>query len=214
MLGVVLVLAVSCGKPLPAGVACDADSDCCYLPARVAAKRVPALVVLSCVGALPVDLDTVRLVADSLGWVMATCHRTRNHRDMRLNDRDIVRTITKLLANPRIDSNRVFLFGFSGQGVQALATMFLHPDLVRGVVAVCPHDGAMTLANWDLLPGRLVYIVTRQKDWNRPACETMFQLFMEHGIQAELSMTEGEHGPGPKHELLAGCAWLEQASQP
>ncbi|MBM3323563.1 hypothetical protein FJY69_08825 [candidate division WOR-3 bacterium] len=88
----------------------------------------------------------MRLVGDSLGWVMATCHRTRNRRDVRLNDRDIVRTVTKLLANPRVDSNRVFLFGFSGQGVQALATMFLHPDLVRGVVAVCPHDGAMARA--------------------------------------------------------------------
>ncbi len=214
VVGLVAVLAVACGKPLAPGITCDPDSDCVYVPARAARGRVPALVVLSCVGARPVDLDTVRSVGDSLGWVLATCHQTRNHRDMGLNDRDIVRTITKLLKNPRVDTSRVFLFGFSGQGVQAIATMLLHPELVRGVVAVCPHDRAMALANWDLLPGRLVYLVTREKDWNRPACETMFRQFMEHGVRAELSVTKGEHGPGPKEELLSGCVWLERASRP
>jgi predicted esterase len=211
-----VLLTAACGSALPAGMTCDSDTNCLYVPARVrsAAARVPALVVLSCTGAMPVDLDTVRVVGDSLNWVMATCHRTRNHRDMQLNDRDIVRTIAKLLRHPKVDSSRVFLFGFSGQGVQALATMLLHPELVRGVVAVCPHSQAMALADWDLLSGRLVYLVTREKDWNRHACETMFQQFMEHGVQAQLRVTRGEHGPGPKAELLSGCVWLNQSSRP
>ena len=60
--------------------------------------------------------------------------------------------MTSLLARYPVDPSRVFLFGFSGQGVQALATLFLHPKLVRGVVAVCPHSAAVPLAFWEELP--------------------------------------------------------------
>ncbi len=128
---------------LPKGIVCDADSDCFYVPPRIAKSggRVPALVVLHCNGAVPKDLGTFRLVADSLGWIEATCHAARNHRGTDSNDVDVVRTIRKLLARYPVDSSRLFLFGFSGQGVQALATLLLHPELVRGVVAVCPQLG-------------------------------------------------------------------------
>ena len=199
---------------LSKGVVCDSDSDCFYVPPRVAKAggRVPALAILHCNGAVPKDLDTFRLIGDSLGWIEATCHATRNHRSTDSNDVDIVRTIQKLLTRYPVDSSRLFLFGFSGQGVQALATMFLHPDLVRGLVAVCPHAAAVPLAVWDELQGHLVYLVTRQHDWNRIENEKMHQLFNENGVQTELRTTPGEHGNGPATEILAGCRWLNDAA--
>ncbi|MBN2465349.1 hypothetical protein JXD38_06970, partial [candidate division WOR-3 bacterium] len=111
-----------------------------------------------------------------------------------------------------VDPSRVFLFGFSGQGVQALASMFLHPDLVRGVVAVCPHAAAVPLAVWEELQGHLAYLVTREKDWNRADNEKMYQLFNENGLFAELKTTPGEHGNGPAVEVLTGCRWLSRNS--
>jgi predicted esterase len=199
---------------LPKGIVCDADSDCFYVPPRVAKAggRVPALLILHCNGAVPKDLDTFRLIADSLGWIEATCHATRNHRSTDSNDVDVVRTMHKLLTRYPVDSSRLFLFGFSGQGVQALAALFLHPDLIRGVVAVCPHSEAVPLAVWDELQGHLVYLVTRQQDWNRADNEKMYRLFNENGVLTELKTTPGEHGNGPASEVLAGCRWLKQAS--
>jgi len=209
-----LLLSRGTAGGLPKGIVCGADSDCFYVPARVAkaGARVPALLILHCNGAVPRDLDTFRLIADSLGWVEATCHETRNHRSTDSNDVDIVRTIHKLLARYPVDSGRLFLFGFSGQGVQALATLFLHPDLVRGVVAVCPHSAAVPLAVWDELQGHFVYLVTRQQDWNRADNENMYRLFNENGVVTELKTTPGEHGNGPAREVLAGCRWLRQAA--
>ena len=197
----------------PKGYVCDADSDCYYVPKQVAAAgtRVPALLVLHCNGAVPKDLDTFRFIADSLGWVMATCHATRNHRSPDSNDVDIVRTIEKLLSQYPVDPSRLFLFGFSGQGVQALATMFLHPSLVRGLVAVCPHSAAVPLAVWEELRGHAVYLVTRGQDWNRAENEEMNRLFNENGVVTELITTPGEHGNGPATEVLVGCRWLSRA---
>ena len=208
-------MAASCGGSLPEGIVCDKDSDCFYVPKAVAAagNRVPALLVLHCNGAVPRDLDTFRFIADSLGWIEATCHATRNHRSTESNDVDIVRTIHKLLTQYPVDSNRLFLFGFSGQGVQALATMFTHPDLVRGLVAVCPHSAAVPLAVWEELPGHLVYLVTRQQDWNRAENEKMYRLFNENGVRTELLTTPGEHGNGPATEVLTGCRWLSKAAE-
>jgi predicted esterase len=214
---ILLVAVLVCSMPaggLSKGIVCDADSDCFYLPGPVArtGARVPALLVLHCNGAVPKDLDTFRLVADSLNWVEATCHATRNHRSSDSNDVDIVHTIKKLLAQYPVDPSRVFLFGFSGQGVQALASMFLHPGLVRGVVAVCPHAAAVPLAVWGEMQEHLVYLVTREKDWNRLDNEKMYQLFNENGLTTELKTTPGEHGNGPASEVLAGCRWLSQNS--
>jgi predicted esterase len=199
---------------LPKGIVCDADSDCFYVPPRVAKadRRVPALLILHCNGAVPKDLDTFRLLADSLGWIEAICHATRNHRSTDSNDVDVVHTIHKLLTRYPVDSSQLFLFGFSGQGVQALATMFLHPDLVRGLVAVCPHSAAVPLAVWEELQGHFVYLVTREKDWNRAENEKMYKLFNENGLLTELITTSGEHGNGPATEVLAGCRWLNQAA--
>ena len=212
----VLIAALVCSTfaaALPKGIVCDADSDCFYVPSRVAnaGGRVPALLVLHCNGAVTRDLDTFRLVADSLGWVEATCHATRNHRSGDSNDVDIVHTIHKLLTHYPVDSSRLFVYGFSGQGVQALAAMFQHPELVRGVVAVCPHAGAVPLAVWEELERHFVYLVTRKQDWNRKDNEMMYQLFNDNGLQTQLVTTPGEHGNGPATEVLAGCRWLKQA---
>lgn len=211
---VALLAGAAFAGSLPKGIVCDVDSDCFYVPARVvkAGGRVPALLILHCNGAVPKDLDTFRLVADSLGWVEATCHATRNHRSTDSNDVDIVRTTHKLLTGYPVDSSRLFLFGFSGQGVQALAAMFLHPDLVRGLVAVCPHSAAVPLAVWEELRGHFVYLVTREKDWNRADNEKMYRLFNENGLLTELKTTPGEHGNGPATEVLTGCRWLKQAA--
>ena len=198
---------------LPKGITCDADSDCFYVPSQAAKAggRVPALLVLHCNGAVPKDLDTFRLVADSLGWIEATCHATRNHRSEDSNDVDVVRTIHKLLTRYPVDSSRLFVYGFSGQGVQALATMFQHPDLVRGIVAVCPHAGAVPLAVWDELQDHFAYLVTRKQDWNRADNEKMYRLFNDNGVRTQLITTPGEHGNGPAGEVLAGCRWMKQA---
>jgi predicted esterase len=211
---VALLAGAAFAGSLPKGIVCDADSDCFYVPQRVAkvGGRVPALLILHCNGAVPKDLDTFRLIADSLGWVEATCHATRNHRSTDSNDMDVVRTMHKLLTGCPVDSSRLFLFGFSGQGVQALAAMFLHPELVRGVVAVCPHSAAVPLAVWEELPGHLVYLVTREKDWNRADNVKMYRLFNENGLLTELKTTPGEHGNGPATEVLTGCRWLKQAA--
>ncbi len=189
------------------GIECDSDSDCFYVPETVSTP-VPGLLILHCNGAGPADLDSFRLVGDSLGWVLATCHRSRNHRDMLLNDADITGTLRKLVSIETVDSSRVFIFGFSGQGVQALVSMFLHPDMVKGVVAVCAHRGALPLAVWETVAGHFVYLVTRTEDWNRAENEAMHQLFNSQGVVTELEMTGGEHGPGGREELLDACHWL------
>jgi hypothetical protein len=186
----------------------DADSDCVRVPAGVTAEmRAPALVVLSCIGATRGDIDSLAWVGDSLGLILATCHRSRNHRATELNDIDILTTVAKLRQFP-VDTARVALFGFSGQAVQALATMFLHPAQVMGVIAVCPHSGAMGLVEWDVLAGNSVYLVTRAEDWNRIQCEEMSRLFRERGVRSSLFLTTGQHEPGPSRELAAGVGWL------
>lgn len=193
-------------------ITCDADSDCYYLPAAVEGRR-PAVVVLHCNGAKPADLDSFSFVGDSLGWVMAACGRSRNHRDLAANDNDIVRTIGKLLGKYPVDSSRVFLFGYSGQGVQALATMFLHPELVRGVATTCAHSGAMPMAVWEEMDRHSAYLITRQQDWNYQDNLAMAELLNSKGIVTELDVTGGEHEPGGRAELLRACAWLDRQSR-
>ncbi len=205
---IVLSAAAPAAETGLARIVCDADSDCYYLPDSTA-ESMPALVVLHCDGAVAADLDSMRLVGDSLGWALATCHATRNRRDLMLNDRDIVATIDKLLARYPVDPDRVFLFGYSGQGVQALATMFLHPAKVAGVAAVCAHGGALGLADWARLNRHHVHLVTREHDWNRGECEAMARLMEAQGIGIQLVVTPGKHDAGPRGELLEACRWLD-----
>ncbi|MEO0067649.1 MAG: hypothetical protein ABIK23_00720 [candidate division WOR-3 bacterium] len=196
----------------PNSISCDADSDCYYLPSQaiVAKKKAPALILLHCNGATREDLDTCRLIGDSLGWILATCHSSRNHRDIHLNDGDIVKTINKLLRYYPVDTSRIYLFGFSGQGVQALATMFLHPELVRGVITVCAHQAALNLAMPELLDNHFVYLVTRNQDWNLMANYQLYWELKSWGVTCTLAVTAGEHSAGSWREILYGCYWLSQ----
>jgi len=206
-----LLLAAVCTLLSASGLVCDPDTDCFYVPARLAAGRAPALLLLMCNGAVKADIDSFRFVADSLGWVMATCHRTRNHVDVEVNDAAVVRTTGKLLGRFPVDSGRVYLFGFSGQGVQGLASMYLHPDLFQGVAAVCAHAGVNELAVWEELAGHQVHLVTRTEDWNRTANDRMLAEFRSHGLAAQLEMTPGEHSAGPRAELLEAARWLDSS---
>ncbi len=199
----------------PAGaVTCDSDSDCFYVPRAAARPGAPALVVLSCVGARRVDLDTLRPIADTLGWVFATCAGPRNRRDSDSNDADIVRTATKLLRLYGADPRRLFVFGFSGMGVQALASLCAHPDLLRGAAATCAHRGGIAGADLAGLSESKVFLRTRTGDWNRADNTLMFRLMREAGVEVKLVTDSGPHAIGPKRELLEACRWLERVSAP
>lgn len=196
----------------PNSIVCDGDSDCYYLPssATVTKEKVPGLILLHCNGATAEDLDTFRFIGDSLGWILATCYASRNHRDIYLNDAAVVKTISKLLKSYPADSNQIFLFGFSGQGVQALATMSLHPELVRGVITVCAHQAALNLTIPELLNNHFVYLVTRNQDWNLMPNYQMYLWFNSWGIACTLVVTPGEHSAGSWQEILSGCHWLNR----
>ncbi|MCU0607859.1 MAG: prolyl oligopeptidase family serine peptidase [Candidatus Edwardsbacteria bacterium] len=174
------------------------------------AARAPALIITSCSGATQADLDSNRAIADSLGWVLAACAGTRNHRPAEVNDRDIFATYLKLIANYPVDKSRVFIYGFSGQGAQALMEVCSHPELFRGAVAVCAPRGALPLARWETLSGRLVYLVTRQQDWNLMDNVEMHRRFQANGIRDTLVVTPGRHQPRDRRELFQACRWLDR----
>jgi predicted esterase len=208
-----LVLALAQAAPANT-VICDADSDCFYVPATRPSGRPPALIVLSCVSATRADLDSVRSVADSLGWTFATCHGPRNRRDFHSNDADIVRTAAKLLRRFNADPNRLFVFGFSGMGVQALASLCAHPDLLRGVATTCAHRDGIEGAVLPELSNNKVFLRTRTEDWNRADNNLMYRLMRGAGVEAVLVTDSGPHSIGPKRELLEACRWLERATKP
>jgi len=193
---------------------CDVDSDCFYLSQRVkkSDKRLPALIYLDCGGATAKNLDSIKIVGDSLKWILASCHRSKNHRNSKLNDKDIVKTYRKLMNNYKVDSSRIFIYGFSGMGVQALMELFLHPEMFRGVVAVCAHSGAFPLARWESIKDNLVFLISRTKDWNLSENLQIHQGFQQHRVQDTLVINPGEHSIGNKFELLKACSWLNKNS--
>lgn len=208
----IIFLLTASGKLITSGITCDSDSDCFYVPpaVRTGGHPVPALVIFHCNGATAADLDSFRQIGDSLGWVVATCRRVRNRRSLYSNDSAAVCTIKKLRHNFPVDSGRVFLFGFSAQGVQALATMYLHPELVRGVITICAHTGAQILADPERLCGHYAYLITRTGDWNRIANYELNRDLKLWGVRCTLVTTRGEHAPGPWQETLAACRWLQK----
>jgi hypothetical protein len=190
-------------------VVCDADSDCFYVPVSSnTSGYYPALLVLSCTGATAEDLDSIIYIADTLHMIVATCHSSRNHRDSYLNDRDIMMTYEKLVCNFAVDLSRVFIYGFSGMGVQALLSLFLHGQHFRGVVAVCAHKGAMSYAKGHELAGTCIYLVSREKDWNLDDNRQMHIQFEYDDLCDTLVITPGEHMPASNKELLDACQWL------
>lgn len=176
-------------------------------------KKVPALLYLSCTGAKKSDLDSIRFIGDSLGWVIFSCHKSRNHRDAMQNNLDIIKTYHKAIIKYPIDTNRVFIYGFSGQGVQALITMFLHPKKFRGVITECAHAQALPLADWKTLKNNLAYLISRQKDWNLNANYLLHQKFQENGVNDTLVITPGEHSIGNAQELFQACKWIKKKTK-
>jgi predicted peptidase len=186
-----------------------AQQDHFYVP-KTAQKPAPALIITSCTGATKKDLDTNKAVADSLGWVICTSAKTRNHRDAELNDADIMRTYRTLVTKYPVDRSKIYIYGFSGQAVQAMLAVFRHPDEFKGAVAICAHAGAMQYANWETLKDKPFYLISRDHDWNLLDNRKMHQAFLENGIRDTLVITPGEHGPKTRRELLEGCRWLKK----
>jgi hypothetical protein len=201
---------------LAKSVYCDSDTDCFYVPQKVInlGKPVPALYYLSCTGAKKADIDSIKFIADSLGWIIFSCHATRNHRDVWTNDQDIMKTYQKAMNNYDIDPSRVFIYGFSGQGVQALMEMFLHPKAFRGVNTQCAHAQPLPLADWKTLGNHLVYLVSRNEDWNLDANYQLDGEFKKHGVRDTLVITPGQHGIGDGQELFRAAKWLKKNSAP
>ena len=193
---------------------CDSDSDCYYVPPKVKKINIPApaLIYLDCGGATAKILDSIKVVGDSLKWILASCHKSKNHRNSMLNDKDIVKTYQKLVKDYKVDSSLIFIYGFSGMGVQALMELFLHPEMFRGVVAVCAHTGAMGLAQLENLQDHLIYLISRRSDWNLEDNLSMHQEFQQYQIPDTLVVTPGEHSISDKTELLRAVIWLNQNS--
>jgi predicted peptidase len=172
----------------------DIDSDCFYVPKNSDVRDyLPALIVLNCTGATAEDVDSLIDVADSLHMIVATCHGSRNHRDVFLNDQDIMKTYGKLVGDYDIDPLRVFICGFSGMGVQAMMSLFLHASYFRGACAICAHRGAMKFAEGSEFEDRYIYLISREKDWNLDDNRQMHFQFRDYGIRDTLVITSGEH---------------------
>ncbi|MBI5806168.1 hypothetical protein HZA73_08990 [candidate division TA06 bacterium] len=184
-----------------------AQQDHFYVPKNLKAKA-PALIITSCIGATKADLDSNRAIADKLGWVLCTSAKTRNHRDSRQNDADVMGTYKVLIDKYPVDASRIYIYGFSGQAVQALMAVFLHPTKFKGAVAICAHAGAMQHANWEMLRDKRFYLVSRERDWNLNDNKQIYQAFLENGISDTLVITPGQHAPKTRRELFEACKWL------
>jgi len=184
-----------------------AQQDFFYVPKNIK-KPAPALIITSCTGATKKDLDSNQAIADKLGWIICTSAKTKNHRDTWQNDRDIMETYRNLTINYPVDTSRVFIYGFSGQAVQAMMEVFLHPGIFKGAVCICAHDGALGLAKWELIKEHYFYLITRENNWNLEANKRLHRAFNLQGIADTMIVTKGRHGPKTSQELLEGCRWL------
>jgi len=197
---------------------CDADSDWFYLPASLVSDPAsmnrptlsPALLILSCTGAGRADLDSLIFIADSMKVVLAACHASRNHRSANLNDADIMKTAEKLLTQYPVDASRVYIYGFSGQGVQAMMALFMHPDIFQGLISACGHAGAVSLAPWQKLSSdrKSIYLISRKKDWNLEQNHYLHDLFRANNVRDTLVILKGKHSPPPAEEIFKACQWL------
>lgn len=173
----------------------------------------PTLLYLNCTGGKKEDIDSLRIIADSLRWNIAVCGKCKNHRDFFENEYDILELHKHLLSFPQVDSYHIVLAGFSGQGAQALGTGLRFPLLFGGIIAVCAHHGSIIDPDWKNARGLPIYLVTRTDDWNRSANEQMADLFSRVGINAKLTITSGQHGPQGFKEYFDGCKWIGAKSK-
>jgi len=169
----------------------------------------PTLLYLDCNGGRIEDIDTARFVYDSLGWNVVICGKSRNHRSPYLNEADIISLVSKLFYCPQVDSGGIVIYGFSGQGAQALGTTFRYPQLFAGVITQCAHHGLMSKPNFSLCNKLKIILITREYDWNRKSNEFLAEYFTENGLKVNLIITEGEHKIGDAQELFHACKILD-----
>jgi predicted peptidase len=190
----------------------DLDTDCFYIPKKVLNEKkiVPTLLYLHCQGATKAHLDSIKFVADTLGWILVSVHKSKNHQNPLDNDRYILNTYRKALKLPYVDSTRVFIYGFSGQGVQALITLFLHPRLFKGVISECAHRQALPFADWVTLKDKLIYLSSRTEDWNLYDNYYLDSIFKAHKLKDTLVIKPGEHSMGTPQDLIKALTWLSK----
>ncbi len=169
------------------------------------AGKHPTLLYLCCTGGKMENIDTARLVYDSLEWNIAVCGKSRNHRDPKKNTMDILNLVDELLTFPQVDSYRIVIYGFSGQGAQALSIALSFPLLFGGVITQCAHDALIRDIDRENVPGLPVVLLTREKDWNRGRNEKIKVLLDRLGANAKLIVTPGVHRIGDAKELLFLC---------
>ncbi len=165
----------------------------------------PTLLYLSCTGGGYDDMDTARVVFDSLGWNVAVCAKSKNHRDTRLNDEDILVLVDNLNRYPQVDKSKIFIYGFSGQGAQALRIALKYPDKFGGIITQCAHDGMLEEIDWKYALGMPVLLMTRESDWNRASNRKIARILEQGGVNVKLFITPGEHKIGDRRELLFLC---------
>ncbi len=165
-------------------------------------KRNKTLLYLSCTGGNKGYIDSLRHIYDSLGWNIAVCGKSKNHRDPALNENDILLLVNELLQYPQVDSYGIVIYGFSGQGAQALATALKFPLLFGGVITECAHHGLLNSIDWKYAIGLAVLLVTRETDWNRKANEQIEKVFLGKNLNVRLLITAGEHRISSFPELL------------
>ena len=173
-------------------------------------KKHTTLLYLSCTGGKEEDIDTARVVFDSLNWNIAVCAKSKNHRDFALNENDILNLVDELKNFPQVDGNSIVMYGFSGQGAQALGTALKFPLKFAGVITQCAHHGGIQNPDWQNAAGLAVLLVTRENDWNRQSNEKMAQIFRQYELNVKLVITEGKHGIGDAKELLEDCKMMEK----
>jgi len=196
---------------IPENVQCDSDSDCFLFPSGPLSGGT-ALIYLSCTGGKPWDIDSIRPVHDSLAWTIATCGKSRNHRSGNLNEKDIIKLAQKLIESGRVDAGDIFLYGFSGQGAQALGTTLKYPGIFAGAIVDCAHLGGISTFDPNASINQIFYIVTRQEDWNRQQNEQIHSLFGEYNITDTLIIYPGEHQISEVGEVFRACKWIEKTA--
>ncbi len=192
----------------------DQDSNYYYFPKKARKQKLsPALIYLSCPGATKKDLDSIKIVGDSLGFILAASHKAKKRQSFEINEREIMKLYQRLRKRYPVDSSRVFLYGFSAMGVSALYTLFRHPDKFRGVISVCGHSQALPFAQFERLRRNLFYLITRKRDWNLNENQYLHLRLQGAGLRDTLVITEGEHEIGDWEELLKAGQWLERNSR-
>jgi len=207
---ILIVLSIIVGNSFGREIArfTDVDGNIFALQPMTTVPR-PTLLFLDCNGARDEDIDTSRFVYDSLHWNIAVCGSSRNHREPISNETDILVLLHRLYSYSIVDSKKIVLFGFSGQGAQALGTALRHPQYFAGIITECGHHGLIYNPDFKGAYGIPVVLITRENDWNRGWNEIMAQIFSDNGINVKLIMTSGEHHIGDARELYDACEIID-----